>query len=224
MKFRAVLVAAIAAVLIGSFAAANAVAAEGSQSEATSVAQAQQATPKAPVAPETATFKCPNCGAECPMPYGGRGMRGARGHDGRGMRAARGRDDRGFGQGRQSRGMRGDFGRGTGLAADRMLRRASAMELTDEQVDQLKKLSFDAKSKLIDLESELDKARLEMHQQMDTDADNLAAMKKQLESVAKIRLSIQELKLENWIDARNVLTDAQKQKVKDRFPGARMGW
>jgi Spy/CpxP family protein refolding chaperone len=113
---------------------------------------------------------------------------------------------------------RGFYGRGGGVPADRMLRSTERLELTDEQVAQLKKLSYDAKSKLIDLESSLEKAQLEMKQQMDSDGDDLAAMKKQLNAMAKIKVDIQELRLKNWIDAKNVLNEDQKQKVKSRGP------
>jgi len=99
-----------------------------------------------------------------------------------------------------------------------MLRGATGLELTDDQVTQLEQLSYDTKSKLIDLESSLEKARLEMGRQMESDGDDLSAMKKQLDSMAKIKVDIQELKLKNWIDAKNVLTDEQKQKVKDKAP------
>jgi Spy/CpxP family protein refolding chaperone len=109
-------------------------------------------------------------------------------------------------------------GRGGGVPADRMLRSTERLELTDEQVTQLKKLSYDAKASLIDLESSLEKAQLEMRKQMDSDADDLAAMKKQLDAMAKIKVDIQELRLKNWIDAKNVLNEDQKQKVKSRGP------
>jgi Spy/CpxP family protein refolding chaperone len=104
------------------------------------------------------------------------------------------------------------------VPADRLLRGANGLELTDDQVTQIEQLSYDTKSKLIDLESSLEKARLEMKRQMESDGDDLSAMKKQLDSMAKIKVDIQELKLKNWIDAKKVLTDAQKQKVKDQFP------
>jgi Spy/CpxP family protein refolding chaperone len=110
------------------------------------------------------------------------------------------------------------------VPADRMLGRAERLELTDEQVTQLKKLSYDAKARLIDLESSLEKAQLEMKKQLDADGDDLAAMKKQLDAMAEIKVDIQELKLKNWIDAKNTLTEDQKQKIKSWGPrfGARL--
>ena len=90
--------------------------------------------------------------------------------------------------------------------------------LTDEQVARLEELSYNAKSKLIDLNSSLEKARLEMEKEMESGNDNLSAMKKNIESMSKIKVDIKELKLENWIDAKNVLTEEQKAQVKNRHP------
>jgi Spy/CpxP family protein refolding chaperone len=69
---------------------------------------------------------------------------------------------------------------------------------------------------LIDLESDLEKAQLEMKRQMETDGDDYNALKKHLDTVSKRRASIQEVKLKNWVDARKVLTDEQKKTVGDK--------
>ena len=205
MKIRVVVTIAAAVLLLGSFAGVQA-AETGPQSGAQDKAQATPAT-DTPEASDRATVTCPNCGADCPMPYGRRGYgmrspRAPRAHKGHHRYSMR----------------RGGFGRGNGVPADRMLRGQTGLALTEAQVTELEKLSYDAKSKLIDLESSLEKARLEMRRQMDSDGDDLAAMKKQLDSMAKIKVDIQELKLKNWIDAKKVLTDDQKQKVKDKAP------
>lgn len=207
MKTRTVVTIAMAVMLIGAFAGAKAVANDGSDSEVIQVAQATP--PDTPDSANPPSFTCPRCGADCPMPFG---------RQGRGMRAPKGRSFHGSEFGRHGHGSRGGFGHGAGVPADRMLRGATRLELADDQITQLEKLSYDTKSKLIDLESDLEKARLEMRRQMETDGDNLSAMKKHLDSMAKTRVNIQELKLKNWIDAKNVLTDEQKQKVKDQFP------
>jgi Spy/CpxP family protein refolding chaperone len=208
MNFKAVLTIAAAVLLFGSFAGVQA-AETGPQSGVQNEAQATPAT-ETPEPDAPATVTCPNCGADCPMPYGrrARGMRAPRAHKG-----GHGRHQSGYGHAR-----RGGFGGGTGVPADRMLRGATGLELSEAQVTQLEKLSYDTKSKLIDLESSLEKARLEMRRQMESDGDDLSAMKKQLDSMAKTKVDIQELKLKNWIDAKKVLTDEQKQKVKDHSP------
>ncbi len=210
MKIRTVVTIAMAVILIGALHGANAVVDDGSESEVIQVAQATP--PDTPDSADPPSFTCPRCGADCPQPFG---------RQGRGMRAPKGRSYRGSEFGRRGHGPhgpRGGFGQGAGVPAERMLRGATRLELADDQITRLEKLSYDTRSKLIDLESDLEKARLDTRRQMETDGDNLSAMKKHLDSMAKIRVNIQELKLKNWIDAKNVLTDEQKQKVKDQFP------
>ena len=209
MKSKTVLSLAMAVLLTGALGGAEAAGNDGIDNDAIQVAQAAPDTPDTPATPDTPNYTCPRCGAECATPFA---------RHGRGMRAPKGRSSRGAEFGRGGRGTRGGFDRGTRVPAERMLRGATKLELTEEQIAQLEKLSYDTKSKLIDLESQLDKARLEMHRQMETDSDDLAAMKKHLDSMAKIRVNIQELRLKNWVDAKNVLTDKQKQSVKDQFP------
>jgi Spy/CpxP family protein refolding chaperone len=145
---------------------------------------------------------------------GGRGMHAPKSHHGYG-KASRMHAPHGSRGGRF--GHRG-FGMSDRVPADQMLRGASGLELTDEQVARLEVLSYNAKSKLIDLNSSLEKARLEMKREMKSGNDDLSAMKKNIESMSKIKVDIKELKLENWIEAKNVLTEEQKAQVKDRHP------
>jgi len=209
MRIKTIITIAMAVTLIGVLGGSRAVLADTS-TDAQSELQAPEPvpapdTPQQPVPP---TVKCPQCGADCPMPYArrGRGMRAPKGHSGRGASFMH------QGRGQRHGGMR------AGMPAEGILRSASKLELTDDQIAQLEKLSYDAKSKLIDLESDLDKAQLEMKRQMETDGDDISAMKKQLESAAKIKVNIQTLKLENWIAAKNVLTEDQKKLVREHHP------
>lgn len=146
-------------------------------------------------------WRCPKCGANCPFPEGRRMRRG--GARGAGMRAPR--------AGRQGQFGRGQ--RGMGLASAGILRHASRLDLTEDQISQLEKLAYDAKSQMIDLESDLKKARLELRRQMDGDSGDVSAMNKQIDAIGQQQASIQKLKLKNWIDARKVLTDEQKKLV-----------
>ncbi len=210
MKTKTILTIALAALLTAGFATGDAV------TEASAQSTAQVETPAEPAPPTTPGFTCPDCGYQCPMPQGrrgGRGMRAPKSHHGYG-KASRMHAPYG------SRGGRGHggFGMSDRIPAEQMLRSASGLELSDEQVAQLEELSYNAKSKLIDLNSSLEKARLEMKKEMESGNDNLSAMKKNIESMSKIKVDIKELKLENWIEAKNVLTEEQKAQVKDRHP------
>lgn len=107
------------------------------------------------------------------------------------------------------------------LPAERLTIHGDDLELSQEQIDQLEKAAYDARLKMIDLESALDKARLEMRRLMDEGSDNAADLKRQLRTISEKRLAIQELRLENWIDSRKILNEDQKKKI-DEF-GPRMG-
>ena len=204
MKTKTFFIIALAALLTGGFAVGDAV------TDAVAQSTAEVVPPDQPTTPDTPTITCPECGNECPMPPGRRGMRAPRAHRGHGKTSR-------MHAPHASRG--GGFGMSDRLPADRMLRGASGLDLTDEQTAQLEKLSYDAKLKLIDLNSSLEKARLEMKKEMESGNDNLSALKKNLESMSKIKVDIQELKLGNWFEAKKVLTEEQKAKVKDRHPG-----
>jgi Spy/CpxP family protein refolding chaperone len=184
-------------------------------------APAQELDSPQPPAPDETTpapheWKCPKCGNSSPMQYGRRGERKYRGRDGKHGHGApsscrgMGRDTRGPGE-----------GRGKGLPADRFLRGATHLELTEDQVADLEKLSYDTRLQLIDLESDLEKAQLEMKRLMQDGSDDISAVKKQLRSLSEKKLGIQEIKLENLFEAKKILTDDQKQKIRATHP--RMG-
>jgi Spy/CpxP family protein refolding chaperone len=204
MLSKTILILALAVLLAGGVAAVPSVVSAGPDTEAEFDDQAPPPPPPPTTAPDaddvdSPTWRCPQCGKECPAPFGkqGRGRYGRRGGKGRGAAP-------------------GQFGRDqrrAGLPSQVMLRRATRLELSDEQITQLQKLTYGAKSKMIDLDSDLEKARLEIQQQMDTNRDDISAMKKHLDSIAKKRVSIQELKLQNWIDSKNVLTEEQKKLI-----------
>ncbi|MCK5408552.1 MAG: hypothetical protein KAJ37_13880 [Candidatus Krumholzibacteria bacterium] len=198
MISKTILILALAVLLVGGVAAVPSVVSAGPDTEAEFDDQAPPPPPP-PDADDVDTPTWPQCRADCPAHFGrhGRGQYGRKGDRGRGAgQSLHGRDQR-----------------RAGLPSQMMLRRTTRLELSDAQIAQLEKLTYDAKSKMIDLNSDFEKARLEMQKQMDTDSDDLSAMKKHLDSVAKKRVSIQELKLQNWIDSKNVLTEEQKKLI-----------
>jgi Spy/CpxP family protein refolding chaperone len=102
-----------------------------------------------------------------------------------------------------------------------LLRHVSDLKLTDEQIEALESLAYDAQKQLIDLRADLEKERLAMRKQLRSDSDDLTAMKRHLNAAAKKRTDIQVLKLTNLIESKEVLSDDQKKIIKERFP--RMG-
>jgi Spy/CpxP family protein refolding chaperone len=151
---------------------------------------------------------CPYCGRECRWAerhgHGGREWLGQGARAGRAGRAEFGRERPGQ--------------RGGAIAAERILRHAKQLKLTGAQIESLERLSYDAKAQLIDRRAALEKARLELRQQMETDSDDIAAARKQMNALAARRVDIQELRLKHWVEVKKVLTDEQKKMLKENFP------
>ncbi len=156
-------------------------------------------------------WQCPYCGRECR--WADRSERPGRAAIGQGARAGRAIREE-FGRERTGRAA----GRGGAIAAERMLRHAKELKLTDAQIKSLERVAYDTKTQLIDLDAALQKARLEFRRQREADSDDIAAMKKQLNTLAARRVDIQELKLKHWVDAKKVLTGEQKKMLKENFP------
>jgi len=152
---------------------------------------------------------------DCPCPY-------CEGHGPAWQK--RGRRGGQIGQGRHGQhgrhggmdGMR--MGRRGGLAADRILRHATALELTDAQVEKLEALAYEARKQTIDLRAKMETERLELRHELESGKDDLAALKRRLAAMEKTRTSLHELRLTNWIESKKVLSDAQKQTIKEKFP------
>ena len=118
-------------------------------------------------------------------------------------------------------GMHGDFegaGPRGGIPAERMLRHAKDLKLTDEQIDTLEKLSYEAKKTLVDLHAEIEKEELEIQNLLRSGSDDLASVKLHLAAVSKARTLIQEARIENFFEARKILSEKQKQTIKKEYP------
>ena len=111
-----------------------------------------------------------------------------------------------------------DAGPRGGIAAERILRHAADLKLTDEQIKRLEALNHDTEAKLIDLRADIEKGELEIRNELQSGGDDLAKIKRYLDSVSKARAGVQEARIANFFDARKILTDEQKKMVKDAFP------
>ncbi len=159
--------------------------------------------------------QCPNCANSCTAPEDRQSLRGRRGKHGRNIHPGfRNKAPRSMHQSMRSH----PRSRGRGLPANRILRNATRLDLSENQISSLRELGHNGRLLLIDLKADLDKTRVEMKRLMQGDAENTAAIKKQMRTLADKRLVIQELKLENWIDSRKLLTDNQKEIISDCFP------
>jgi len=214
---------------------ANTTAKEAVAATASGSDDAQLETPPPPPkdvpAPDCVAPQAPPRG-DCPF-WGARSDRQDRpnrgghhcmqGKNGRCGEACMGRQGR---QGRPGMGMmRGnrDEMRGHGIAAERMLHHAKALELSEEQISQLENLSLDAREQMVDLHAALEKEHLALEKLMNSDSDNLTAIRKQLNTLAQKRVDVQVLKLQNWMEVKKILTEDQLQKIRKQHPGKGMG-
>jgi len=201
--------------------------------------------------PAMDNWVCPNCGATSPQHMyrykqgygrpqlgaqagrrggsqrgGGQWGDGRRGGHGDGYCGPRGSRGHGFGKGQgqgpgQGHGSFAGHGPRIGIAAERMLRHANMLDLTDDQIAKLEMLSYEAKKKLIDLHASIEKEQLELKNRVRSDAEDMTQIKRHLSAMSKARTGIQEVKIANLFAARKILTDEQKKLVKEAHP--RMG-
>ncbi len=238
MKY-AILVGIIG-ILVAGFAVPAALSADNdTASGAAAVSPQETPPPQAPQGVSGATpdirppaadgWVCPKCGAEGPyqkrykkrtgrpqfnaQDQGRRGQRSDRGDRYCGPRKGR---SRGQGQGRGA-----GHGVQRGVAADRMLRHANTLQLTDDQIASLEMLSYEAKKKMIDLRSSIEKEQLELKNRIRSDAEDMTQIKRHLSAISSAKVGIQEVKISNMFAARKILTDEQKEIVKEKHP--RMG-
>ena len=192
--------------------------------------------------PRMDDWVCSKCGATnaCPNPgyrkhkghYGGpmlapgakgaKGARGARGHRARAARRDCGeRCGSGRHGGRAGMGMHrghGMMGHGDGVAADRMLKHATELKLTDDQIGKLEMLSYEVKKQMIGLHADIEREQLEVKKQMQSGSDDPTQIKRHLSAISKARLGIQEAKIDNLFKSRKILTNEQKAMVKENHP------
>lgn len=105
-----------------------------------------------------------------------------------------------------------------GNPAERLLRNAEELKLSDEQIATLKKLSFETQKTLVDLHAVIEKEQLEIRNSLQSGNDDLAAIKSHLSAVSQARADIQAARIANLFDAKKVLTEKQKKAIKEEFP------
>ena len=121
--------------------------------------------------------------------------------------------------GLEDRGKRGGFdGMRGGIPAERLLRNAEELKLSDEQIATLEKLSFETQKTLVDLHAVIEKEQLEIRNSLQSGNDDLAAIKSHLAAVSQARADIQTARIANLFDAKKVLTEKQKKAIKEDFP------
>ncbi len=90
--------------------------------------------------------------------------------------------------------------------------------MSEQQVSQMEELALDVRKQLVDLHALIEKERLDLEELMRSDSDDIAAIKKRLNTLAQKRVDVQELKLRNWIDVKKILTEDQKKLIAEKHP------
>jgi Spy/CpxP family protein refolding chaperone len=119
---------------------------------------------------------------------------------------------------RSERQDRPHMGKRACLASENVLRHAEVLKLTDDQVARLENLAYDAKVKIIDLHAAREKEQLELSKLFRSGSEDMGAIRSHLDAMAKNHVDMQELKISNWFETKKILTNKQKEKIKEALP------
>ncbi len=185
-------------------------------------------------------LNCPHCGKQIPSRWGkganarprlGAGcanqeflMQGRHGMQGRrmgcgthpGQMGRRGMRGRKMGCGVHP-GQMGRRGAGQPSHFAMLLRHADILGLTEDQQTKLKELKFSAEKEMIDLKAALQKEQLELRKLMHEEDLNARSIKRQLETAAQARTNLKFHQISLLIEARNILTDEQRELIKEKL-------
>jgi Spy/CpxP family protein refolding chaperone len=103
----------------------------------------------------------------------------------------------------------------------KILRHAEQLQLSEQQVSQLEEIGLQARKQLVDLRATIQKEHLEVENLIRSDSDDITTISKHLNTLAQKHVDVQELKLRNWIAVKTILTEEQKDLIKEKHP--RMG-
>jgi Spy/CpxP family protein refolding chaperone len=105
-----------------------------------------------------------------------------------------------------------------GIVADRLLRQSRKLGLSDDQITRLKDLAYETRKKMIDLRAGLQKEQLELKHLMQSGTEDMRRIRRQLDLVAKKRADLQEARIAHWIASKNVLSEEQREMIKQEHP------
>ena len=113
----------------------------------------------------------------------------------------------------RQRGDRGDRGEMSLLDPNRLDRAARWLELTDEQLVEIRKLVFAARRGHITMEADLELARLELHEMLDADNPTRADVMKQIDKVGQLETQTRKHKIGVLLEVRALLSPEQRTKL-----------
>ncbi len=102
------------------------------------------------------------------------------------------------------------------VAADRYLRCAAELGLSDDQKSKLKELAFKTKKEMIDLRASVQKARLELKELVRSEDPNLREIKRQLDALAAAQADLRYKRIASMLEAREILTPEQRKRLEEK--------
>jgi len=135
--------------------------------------------------------------------HGGQGMMGCGKHGGQGMMECGMR-----GHGRMGRDM-GDCGGGAGLAQFR-----KELDLSNDQVERLEQLKLNHRMNMIGARADVERAELRLKELLRKDDASTQEVGQAIDQVAQLRAGIQKQCYSQRQECLSVLTDAQKEKLR----------
>jgi Spy/CpxP family protein refolding chaperone len=91
---------------------------------------------------------------------------------------------------------------------------AQKVGLSDEQTQQLDKISYESQLKMIDLRATIEKEELTLGQQLRADHPNEDEVLGQVDKVSQARAAVERARVQTMLATRNVLTPDQWKKLK----------
>ncbi len=96
---------------------------------------------------------------------------------------------------------------------------AERIGLSDQQTQQLEKISQDSRLKMIDLRADLEKQEVILGPMLQTYHPDEAQVLAQVEKVSQARAALEKARVQTILASRGILTEEQWNKLKDTRPG-----
>ncbi len=117
---------------------------------------------------------------------------------------------------RERRHIRRKAHHGKGFATWRFLEHARELGLSEEQKTKLKDIAFNTKQEMIDLKAALQKEKLQLKKLLSAEEPSPREIKRQLEAIAQAEVNIKYKRITSMIEAKNVLTEEQRELLREK--------
>jgi len=105
---------------------------------------------------------------------------------------------------------------------------AEELNLTADQQDKLKELSYSHQEKVLEIKQKIEREQLELKKLMDADEPNESKVKAKIREIGLLRTDLQLAQVDTYFAARKILTDEQIEKIESglrrRGGGLRGHW